>query len=149
MCCWFDAGCCSVHSGNLMLPLRAGGSKANCDASAAAWTDYGFVSHKVAAGLNGKDVSNPHKRWIAPEQQEILKRMRALKTGQPVNPFKRSPFSNGRESHLRSPQHPPPTSKYRIHLGSCFFSRSLVSPGPTSTARAACSLTNLTCLTSR
>ncbi len=105
MCRWFDAGCCSVHSGNLMLPLRAGGSKANCDAAAAAWTDYGFISHKVAAAVNGKDVNNPHKRWIAPEQQEMLKRMRALKTGQPVNPFKRSPFSNGRESHLRSQPH--------------------------------------------
>ena len=84
-----------------MLPQLAGCGKGGSSTSAATWTDYGFVSHKVAAALNGRAAHNPHKRWVAPEQLQALKRMKALKTGQQLNPFKPSPYSNGRDSHLK------------------------------------------------
>jgi hypothetical protein len=97
----FDFVCHSVHSGNLMLPVLPGGAKTDSSASVAAWTDYGFITFKVAAAVNGKDPNNSHKRWIAPEQYQALKRMRALATGKPLNAFKPSSFFNGRDSHLR------------------------------------------------
>jgi hypothetical protein len=84
-----------------MLPAIAGGANLNISSSPAAWTDYGLLSYKVAAAVNGKDANNPHKRWMAPEQQRALQCMKALRAGQPLNMFKQSPFVNGRDSHLR------------------------------------------------
>lgn len=91
ICCARNVERCSVHSGNLMLPLLAGGGSGSGSTSAATWTDYGFVSYKVAAAVTGRAAHNPHKRWIAPEQLQALKCFKALKTGQQLNPFKPSP----------------------------------------------------------